>query len=111
MPTSARPSTWHILGPPNCSFLSHLLSFPVRWDPAFSEPAATHANVSWALLLCKHWTEDFMCLILFDCVKTLWSKYHYHLHLIDKKTKAQTGSGMTLSGSHGCTWLPVTLWG
>ena len=51
-----------------------------------------------------------MCLILFDRIKTLWSRYHYHLDLIGKKIKAQTGSGVTLSGSHSYTWLQSLCW-
>lgn len=51
-----------------------------------------------------------MCLLLFDRIKTLWSRYHYPLHLIDKKSKAHTGSGVTLSGSHGCTCLRSLCW-
>lgn len=39
VPTRAGPRTWHVLR-------SHLLSFPVGWDSAFSEPTATHTNAS-----------------------------------------------------------------
>ena len=43
-----------------------------------------------------------MCLVLFNM--TLRGGYHGHLHL-DEKTKAQRGSGMVLSRSHGRLWL------